>query len=318
MKIYEVLVFDDLTTSDGLNPAKFSEFLNHVLVFSKKHPRAGDRNYSSNSLHDITNQRRHTAEDSWGMRAIFFSRTVYIRILYLHIYLPSNSTDSWKKSTLCRYFLLKKVGFPGFGAFGPARLFLPWRKASKMLWVPGWRGTVLAETDDIWSYGVKRCNQKYYIYKMPELCNSRNVHTLVSSMCAVCVCALCSLWLFFTTYLHMLRCHELVVLFDHCDLLGHRLGNNRLLQEADVLMCGQPLCWTLESVVWGWETKANSTSVSNVCLLKDIPNTWRIVDVFVNLRNFARHLCWYALLTYCFFFFLLNMISTSFNDSGMV
>lgn len=139
MKIYEVLVFDDLTTSDGLNPAKFSEFLNHVLVFSKKHPRAGDRNYSSNSLHDITNQRRHTAEDSWGMRAIFFSRTVYIRILYLHIYLylPSNSTDSWKKSTLCRYFLLKKVGFPGFGAFGPARLFLPWRKASKMLWVPG-------------------------------------------------------------------------------------------------------------------------------------------------------------------------------------
>lgn len=110
----------------------------------------------------------------------------------------------------------------------------------------------------------------------------------------------------------MLRCHELVVLFDHCDLLGHRLGNNRLLQEADVLMCGQPLCWTLESVVWGWETKANSTSVSNVCLLKDIPNTWRIVDVLVNLRNFARHLCWYALLTYCFFSAEhdLNIVST--------
>ncbi len=26
-----------------------------------------------------------------------------------------------------------------------------------------------------------------------------------------------------------------------------------------------------------------------------------IVDVFTNLCNFARHLCWYALLTYCFF-----------------
>ena len=87
MKIYEVLVFDDLITSDGLNPAKFSEFLNHVLVFSKKHPRAGDRNYSSNSLHDITNQRRHTAEDSWGMRAIlFFTDCIHTHIIFTYTY----------------------------------------------------------------------------------------------------------------------------------------------------------------------------------------------------------------------------------------
>ena len=87
MKIYEVLVFDDLTTGDGLNPAKFSEYLNHVLVFSKKHPRAGDRNYSSNSLHDITNQRRHTAEDSWGMRAIFFfTDCIHTYVIFTYIF----------------------------------------------------------------------------------------------------------------------------------------------------------------------------------------------------------------------------------------
>ena len=63
-------------------------------MFSKRHPRAGDRNYSSNSLHDITNQRRHTAEDSWGMRAIlcflfsvlFFFQVLSIYIIYLHIF----------------------------------------------------------------------------------------------------------------------------------------------------------------------------------------------------------------------------------------
>lgn len=126
----------------------------------------------------------------WGQ---FFFYGLYTYVYYIYIYLPSNSTDSWKKSTLCRYFLLKKVGFPGFGAFGPARLFLPWRKASKMLWVPGWRGTVLAETDDIWSYGVKRCNQKYYRYKMPKLCNNRNVHTLVNSIYTVYMYTLYSL-----------------------------------------------------------------------------------------------------------------------------
>ena len=153
---------------------------------------------------------------------------------------------------------------------------------------------------------------------MPELCNSRNVHTLVSSMCAVCVCALCSLWLLFRTYLHMLRCHELVVLFDHCDLLGHRLGNNRLLQEADVLMCGQPLVLDPWICGLGMRNKGEF-HISIECVFAERhPKHMANSGCICKFTQFCQTFVLVCPPNLLFFFFLLNMISTSFNDSGMV
>ncbi len=133
-KCHEDRWIDKLVIDCEPDCLSFPSFSSRLGVFSKKHPVlvlvTGTTRATSCTILQIKGGiLPKILEEGWGHFFVLFC--FLTSILYIYIYFT--------------LLFLERVFVGSFCVFGPARLFLPWRKALKMLWVPGWRRAVLEQ-----------------------------------------------------------------------------------------------------------------------------------------------------------------------------